>query len=118
MKFDSYHPMINFIYFAAAIACTICFKQPVFLGISFICAFAYSTKLCGVKIILLNLLFILLGFGYALRYTSYEHFGVTVLSFNFIGNQITLESFVYGLTNGLIFATVCMWFCCIFHLSI
>ncbi len=116
MKFDSYHPMINLIYFTAAITCSICFKQPIFLGISFLCAFIYSIKLGGIKMLLLNLLFILLGFGYAARYTSYEHFGVTVLTFNFIGNQITLESLVYGLTNGLIFATVCMWFCCIFIL--
>lgn len=116
MKFDSYHPMINLIYFTSAIACTICFKQPVFLGISFFCAFAYSIKLGGIKMLLLNLLFVLLGLGYAARYASYEHFGVTVLTVNMIDNQITLESFVYGLVNGLIFATVCMWFCCIFML--
>ena len=64
----------------------------------------------------LNLAFILLAFGYALRYASYEHFGVTVLTLNMIGNQITLESLVFGMVNGLIFATVCMWFCCIFML--
>ena len=116
MKFDSYHPMINFIYFTAAIICTICFKQPVFLGISFFCAFAYSVKLGGIKMLLLNLLFVLLGLGYAARYASYEHFGVTVLTVNMIDNQITLESLVYGLVNGFIFATVCIWFCCIFML--
>ena len=116
MKFDSYHPMINFIYFTAVIACTICFKHPVFLGIGYVCAFAYSVKLGGIKVFLLNLLFLLLGIMYALRYASYEHFGVTVLAVNMIDNQITLESFVYGLVNGFIFATVCMWCCCILML--
>ena len=116
MKFDSYHPMINLIYFAAAITCTICFKQPVFLAISFVCAFAYSVKLGGLKSFLLNLCLIVLAFGYAARYASYEHFGVTALKANFIGNQITLESIAYGLTNGLIVAIVCMWFSCIFRL--
>ena len=116
MKFDSYHPMINFIYFTAAITCTICFKHPVFLGIAYLCAFVYSVKLGGWKCFLLNLAFLLLAFGYAARYTSYEHFGVTVLTVNMIDNQITLESLVFGLTNGLIFATVCMWCCCIFML--
>lgn len=116
MKFDSYHPMINFIYFTAVITCTICFKQPVFLGIAFLCAFVYSVKLGGIKMFLLNLLFVLLGIAYALRYASYEHFGVTVLSLNMIGNQMTLESLVFGFFNGIIFATVCMWCCCIFML--
>ena len=116
MKFDSYHPMINFIYFTAAIACTICFKHPVFLGIAFLCAFIYSVKLGGLKMVLLNLLFVILGIAYALRYASYEHFGVTVLMVNMIDNQITLESLVFGLMNGMIFTTVCIWFCCVFML--
>ena len=116
MRFDSYHPMINFIYFVTAITCTICFKHPVFLAISCMCAFVYSVKLGGRKMCLLNMFFVLLAFGYAVRYASYEHFGVTVLTLNKIGNQITLESIVFGMVNGMIFSTVCMWFCCIFML--
>ena len=116
MKFDSYHPMINFIYFTAAITCTICFKHPIFLGITFISSFAYSIKLGGFKQFLLDMLFFLLALGYALNYASYEHFGVTVLAQNMIDNQITLEALVFGLTNGLIVASVCMWFSCVFML--
>ena len=116
MKFDSYHPMINLIYFVAAITCTVCFKHPIFLTIGYFCAFVYSVKLGGWKMLLLNLAFLLLAFGYAARYASYEHFGVTVLAVNMIDNEITLESLIYGLVNGFIFATVCMWCCCIFML--
>ncbi len=116
MKFDSYHPIINLIYFVAAITCTVCFKHPIFLTIGYFCAFVYSVKLGGWKMLLLNLAFLLLAFEYAARYASYEHFGVTVLAVNMIDNQITLESFVYGLVNGFVFATVCMWCCCIFML--
>ena len=116
MKFDSYHPMINLIYFVAAITCTVCFKHPIFLTIGYFCAFVYSVKLGGWKMLLLNLAFFLLAFGYAARYASYEHFGVTVLAVNMIDNQITLESLVYGLVNGFVIATVCMWCCCIFML--
>ena len=46
---------------------------------------------------------------FALYYSSYHHFGVTVLRQNFIGNNLTVESFVYGLVIGLRFATLCMW---------
>ena len=116
MRFDSYHPMINFLYFVAAITCTVCFKHPVFLALSCMCAFVYSVKLGGIKMLFLNLFFILLAFGYAAVYASYEHFGVTILALNMIGNQITLESLVFGFVNGMIFATVGMWFCCVFIL--
>ena len=44
-----------------------------------------------------------------------QHFGVTVLRQNFIGNNLTVESFVYGLVIGLRFATLCMWLEAIFR---
>lgn len=116
MRFDSYHPMMNLIYFTAAIACTISFKQPVFLAISFLCAFIYSVKLGGLKVFILNLVFAIFAALYAGWYSYYNHFGVTKLRVNFIGNQITLESVTYGLVIGIIVATVLMWFCCVFML--
>lgn len=116
MRFDSYHPMINFIYFAAAIACTVCFHHPIFLAISFLCAFAYSVKLNGWKNLVLNLCLFILAVIYAVWYSSYNHFGVTNLQVNYIGNQITLESVVYGLMQGMSVATVIIWLCCIFKL--
>ena len=116
MRFDSYHPMINLIYFVGAITCTICFQQPVFLAISFLCAFVYFVKLRGVKALLLNLAFSVFAAGYAVWYAYYNHFGVTNLRVNFIGNHITLESLVYGLVLGITIAAVLMWCCCIFTL--
>lgn len=116
MRFDSYHPMINFIYFAAAITCTICFQHPVFLAISFGCAFMYSVKLGGWKNLILNLCFVLLAVVYTAWYSFYNHFGMTNLRVNFIGNRITLEAMVYGFVRGVAVVTVLMWFCCIFKL--
>lgn len=116
MRFDSYHPMINFIYFAAAIICTICFNHPIFLGISFLCAFLYSVKLNGWKNILLNIMLIILAIAYTAWYSYYNHFGITNIRANFIGNQITLEAVVYGFVRGMTVATVVIWFCCIFKL--
>ena len=62
MRFDSYHPVINLIYFAAAIVCTIWFHHPVFLGISYVCAFVYSVKLNGKRAVIFNLCLIPLIF--------------------------------------------------------
>ena len=114
MRFDSYHPVINLIYFAAAIVCTIWFHHPVFLGISYVCAFVYSVKLNGKRAVIFNLCLIPLIFLYAAWYSYYNHFGVTNLRQNFIGNQITLESVVYGIVRGTTVAAVIMFFSCVF----
>lgn len=114
MRFDSYHPVINLIYFAAAIVCTIWFHHPVFLGISYVCAFVYSVKLNGKRAVIFNLCLIPLIFLYAVWYSYYNHFGVTNLRQNFIGNQITLESVVYGIVRGTTVAAVIMFFSCVF----
>ena len=42
MGFEQCHPAVNFLYFAAVIAGMIAFKHPIFLAISFGCAFVYS----------------------------------------------------------------------------
>ncbi len=49
---------------------------------------------------------------YAGVYASYNHFGVTDLATDFIGNEITLESIVYGLVLGTTAAAFLMMFSC------
>ena len=109
MGFEACHPAVNFIFFAAAIYGAVIFKHPVFLAIAYICAFAYSVKRRGKRAVIFNLCLLPLILAFALYYSSYHHFGVTVWKKNFIGNNMTLESFVYGLVIGLRFATLCMW---------
>ena len=109
MGFEACHPAVNFIFFAAAIYGAVSFKHPVFLAIAYVCAFAYSVKRCGKRAVIFNLCLLPLVLAFALYYSSYHHFGVTVLKKNFIGNNMTLESFSYGLVIGLRFATLCMW---------
>ncbi len=114
MKFDSYHPTINFIYFAAVIICTIGFNHPVFLAISYTSAFAYSVKLNGRRGLIFDLVLIPLMLLYVLWYSYYTHFGVTVLRHNIFGNEITLESIVYGVVIAVTVSAVLMWLSCFF----
>ncbi len=114
MKFDSYHPMINLIYFVSAIGMTIAFDHPAFVAIAYICAFAYSVKLNGIKSLIFNICLVPCAVGYSLWYGFYNHFGVTNLRQNFVGNQITLESLVYGLQLGFTAITVIMFLSCMF----
>ena len=114
MGFELCHPAVNLIFFAAVVASMITFQHPVFLVISFLCAFAYSVKRNGWKAVVFNLCLLPFVVAFALYYSSYTHFGMTVLSQNMVGNNMTLESLVYGIVLGMIGAGVCMWFSCVF----
>lgn len=109
MGFEACHPAVNFIFFASVLWGSVYFQHPVFLAIAWLCAFAYSVRRAGRKAVVFNLCLLPLIVIFALYYSAYHHFGVTVLRKNFIDNNMTLESLIYGLVIGLRFATVCMW---------
>ncbi len=113
MGFEKCHPAVNFIYFFAVIAGTILFNHPIFLLISFVCGFLYSIKRGGWKALAFHAVLIPLIAAFALYYSNYNHFGVTVLRQNMIGNNMTVESLVYGVVLGVTAASVLMWFSCI-----
>ena len=115
MGFESCHPAVNFLFFAAVIYGSVAFQHPVFLAISCLCAFAFSMKRNGKRAVIFDLCLLPLVVCFALYYSSYHHFGVTVLKQNFIGNNLTVESFVYGMVTGLRAAAVCMWLSCLFR---
>lgn len=113
MRFDFYHPAINFIFFTAVVAATVSFDHPCFVLMSYLCAFLYSVKLEGKRALRLNLLMLPLMALFTGYYGFYNHFGVTNLSVNFIGNAWTLESLVYGGVISVKAAGVCMWMICV-----
>lgn len=39
MGFERCHPAVNLVYFAAVIGGTVCFRHPMYLAVSLICAF-------------------------------------------------------------------------------
>ncbi|MBR6113617.1 MAG: hypothetical protein IKQ10_00380 [Oscillospiraceae bacterium] len=114
MGFEACHPAVNLLYFAAVITGMIAFRHPVFLGISFFCAFAYSVKRNKWKAVIFDLVLIPLAGAYALYYSTYHHFGMTELGINFVGNRLTLESMVYGLVLGFVIAGVMVWLSCVY----
>ena len=87
MRFDSYHPAINLIYFVAAIACIIMFDHPVYVALSYTAAFLYSVKLNGLRGLIFDLCLIPFIAGYTALYSYYTHFGVTDLRQTFIGTD-------------------------------
>ena len=113
MGFERCHPAVNLIYFATVIAGTLLFKNPVFLGISYVCALVYSVKRNGRRGLVFDLILIPLIAVFVYYYSSFEHFGMTVIGYNNVGNSITLEAIVYGCVLGFTAATVLMWFSCV-----
>ena len=113
MRFDSYHPVINFIYFLAAICFTILFHHPIFLGIAYISSFVYAIKLRGIRGLIFQLCMIPAMAVYAILYSGYTHFGVTIIGKNFAGNDMTLESLVFGWVIALTAASVIQWISCL-----
>ena len=114
MGFEHCHPAVNLIYFAVVLFGMISFQHPIYLLISFMCAFVYSVKRNGRKALIFDLILLPLIGAYVVYYSSYTHFGVTVLKKNLIGNNITLESMIYGATIGLRVAGVMIWFSCVY----
>ena len=115
MGFESCHPAVNLIFFAAALYGSLTFTHPVFLALGFAAAFAYGVRRGGRRALAFQLCLLPLVLVFALLYAGSHHFGVTVLRQNFIGNRMTAESLVYGLVLGLRAACACMWCGCLFR---
>lgn len=113
MRFDSCHPAISFLYFSAVLAGTVLFGHPVYLGISLVCGTLYCLKRNGVKGLLSCGAGLLIGTVYTLWYVSHRHFGVTVLRTNFIGNRVTLEALLSGVSIGLRITAAALWLDCV-----
>ena len=116
MGFEACHPAVNLIYFAAVIFGMLSFQHPVFLAVSFLCAFAYSLKRNRGRALIFDLCLLPCIAAFALYYASFHHFGKTVLWQNHIGNNMTLESLVYGSVLGLQVAGLLIWMSCVYSI--
>lgn len=114
MGFELCHPAVNLIYFVSVMCGMLCFKHPFFLIISFLSAVAYSIKRNGMKAFVFDMVLIPLTGAFAVYYSAYNHFGITVIKQNLIGNSITLESLIYGAVIGLTASGAMIWLSCIY----
>lgn len=114
MGFERCHPAVNLLYFSSVIAGTLGFFHPVYLLISYVCAACYAVWRGGGRALAFVLGLLPCIALFAMYYSSYTHFGVTVLRHNFVGNNMTLEALVYGAALGLSAAGVMVWFSCVY----
>ena len=111
--FSSYHPIINFLYFALVLIFTMFFMHPVSLIISLVSALTYAVYLNGSRTIRLSLMYLLpMMLMAALINPAFNHEGATILLYLPTGNPLTLESIVYGLASAVMLSSVITWFSC------
>lgn len=112
-SFESFHPIVNFYYFAVVILFSMFFMHPIFLCISLMCSFIYSVTLKGKKAVKFNIIYMLpLLIITAFINPAFNHEGVTILFYLKGGNPITLESIIYGVAAATMFISVILWFSC------
>ena len=110
--FAKSHPALNFLFFGSVVAFGMVFFHPVFLGVSFVAALAYSVRLRGRGTLrlmryLLPTLLIVVFLG-----AAFNHYGVTTLFVLPNGNRVTLEAIVHSFATGGMVLTVFLWFTC------
>jgi energy-coupling factor transport system permease protein len=111
--FSSYHPLVNFLYFGLVLVFAMVFTHPVCLGVSLVCAVAYSINLTGRKAVRFSLFAMLPMFLFAaLINPAFSHAGQTILTYLPSGNPLTQESIAYGLSTAAMLVTVISWFSC------
>lgn len=110
MGFDAYHPLINLIYFVSVICLLLISNHPVFVITIVLSGAIYLVWLKKKRAVIFEILMLALAVFFALFYSGYNHFGVTVIAHNKIGNAITLEAVIYGMILGLKLAGFFIWF--------
>ena len=109
--FAKYHPLVNFLYFVLVVGFSMMLNHPIAQGISLICACAYAVQTEGKKAVLFTLKWCLpVMLLTAFMNPAFSHEGVTILLYFPTGNPLTLESILYGLSAGIMLATVMLWF--------
>ena len=112
-EFKTYHPIVNFTYFAFVIVFSCFFMHPVCLVISLVSGFLYSVILKGKKQVKINFMYMLpMLIVMALINPAFNHEGVTVITYLPSGNPLTFESIVYGLCSATMIISVICHFAC------
>lgn len=113
MRFSDYHPGIHLCFFTAVLAGTILFRHPIYLALSFLAALLWWVEQKGAKGLGFAGIALALAALFALWYGSYHHFGETPLWTNAVGNEVTLESLLFGATLGGLAAAILLWLGCL-----
>ena len=110
-RFAKYHPLVNFLYFALVIGFSMVLIHPLAQGISLICACLYAVQTeCRIAVLFTLKWCLPIMLLTAFMNPAFSHEGITILLYFPTGNPLTLESILYGLSSGVLLATIMLWF--------
>ena len=110
-RFSHYHPLVNFLYFTLVIGFSMALNHPLAQGISLVCAIVYAVQTEGKRAVLFCLKWCLpVVLLTAFINPAFSHEGITILLYLPTGNPLTVESILYGISSGVMIATVMLWF--------
>ena len=111
--FSSYHPLVNFLFFALVLGFTMFFIHPLSLCTSLISALVYAVYLKGSRMLRKSLLYLLpMMLMAAILNPAFNHEGMTILTYLPSGNPLTLESICYGIGAAGMLGAIVLWFSC------
>ena len=111
--FSGFHPLVNFMFFVAALGLTMFIQQPVYLLISMISGCAYLLYLRGTKGFLKQVGYLVpILVMMAIMNPMFNHEGVTILWYLPNDNPITLEAICFGLASAVMMGASVVWFNC------
>lgn len=111
-RFESYHPVVTFLFFVFVLFITMFSTNPIIIGISFISSIVFYMFLCGFMKVLNSFKFTIpMLLILAITNPLFSHKGETILFF-MNDNPITLEAIIYGIFMSMMMISVYYWFCC------
>lgn len=110
-SFSQFHPLVNFLFFVAAIGFTVVIQHPAYLAAGFLCGLCYYLMLNGKKGLRLVTGLIPMFFIIAFLNPLFNINGVTVL-FRIFGRPYTFEALCYGFVVAAMFMSMMVWFGC------
>ena len=111
--FSGFHPLVNFIFFVAALGLTMFIQQPVYLLISMISGCAYLLYLQGKKGFLRQVGYLVpILIMMAIMNPMFNHEGITILWYLPNDNPVTMEAICFGLASAVMMGASIVWFNC------
>lgn len=111
--FGDYHPLVGFLFFLSVIVFSFSTNHPILQIINLLGAIGYLIYLKGgetfkftLKIMLVTCLII------AIVNPLFNHQGVTIITYLWDGNPLTLESILYGISASIMLLNAVLWFSC------
>jgi len=109
--FETYHPIVLFSFFVAAIGLSMFFMHPIYLAITIFSAISLNTALRRQPFLKDWKLYVPLFFLMAIINPMISHNGQLVLLY-INGNALTVEAIMYGIAIATMIVAIMLWFSC------